>query len=159
MANTKFAIPSEFKDQLRYAESLDKRSDDEILNSLTNFAPVTSEKNIWAFWHAGILEMPAWCKRNIINWARLCGPSWSIRVLDTVPNSPNHALKYIEPDMLPETFVEGTMEGPYIGPHSADFLRGACIYRYGGVFMDVGIVLFMSLDQMCWERLEDPNSP
>lgn len=43
------------------------------------------------------------------------------------------------------------MVGPYTGPHSADFLRGACLYLYGGVWMDVGVVLI--------RQLEDPKSP
>lgn len=159
MQDTKFPIPSEFQDQLHYVEALDQRSDDDILTSLTKFAPVTSERNIWAFWHSGVSSMPRWCQRNIIGWARLCGPSWTIRVLDTVPDSPNHALKHISPVLLPDTFVKGTMEGPYVGPHSADFLRGACLYLYGGAFLDVGIILIRSIDRICWAQLEDPTSP
>ncbi|KIA75900.1 hypothetical protein HK57_00305 [Aspergillus ustus] len=157
--HAKFTIPKEFQDQLEPAEPLDTRSDEEILASLSEHRPVTSEKNIWAYWHAGISDMPKWCQRNIIDWHRICGPSWTIRVLDTVPDSPNHALKYIPADMLPETFVKGTMAGPYVGPHSADFLRGACLYLFGGVFMDVGIILIRSLDRVCWSQLADPDSP
>ncbi|QGA12405.1 hypothetical protein EYB26_000049 [Talaromyces marneffei] len=51
------------------------------------------------------------------------------------------------------------MKGPYTGPHSADFLRGALTYLYGGVFMDVGIILVRSLDKMCWDILSDPCNP
>ena len=51
------------------------------------------------------------------------------------------------------------MVGPYTGPHSADFLRGACLYLYGGVWMDIGIVLIRQLDNICWRQLEDPKSP
>jgi len=51
------------------------------------------------------------------------------------------------------------MDGPYTGPHSADFLRGACLYSYGGVWMDVGILLVRGLDGICWGKLEDPESP
>ncbi|KAL2795766.1 hypothetical protein BJX66DRAFT_350402 [Aspergillus keveii] len=154
----KFTIPAEFRSQLEPASPLDTRTDDEILTSLLEYRPVTSEKNIWAFWHAGIAAMPKWCQRNIINWHRICGPSWTIRVLDTVPDSPNHALKYIPADMLPETFVKGTMQGQYIGPHSADFIRGACLYLYGGVSMDVGVILIRSLDRVCWDKLADPGT-
>ncbi|KAL2845900.1 hypothetical protein BJY01DRAFT_247506 [Aspergillus pseudoustus] len=155
----KFTIPQEFQDQLEPAEPLDTRSDEEILASISEHRPVTSEKNIWAYWHDGISGMPKWCQRNIIDWHRICGPSWTIRVLDTVPDSPNHALKYIPPEMLPETFVKGTMAGPYVGPHSADFLRGACLYLFGGVFMDVGIMLIRNLDRVCWSQLADPSTP
>lgn len=158
-SSSQLTIPAEFRDQLRYVEPLDKRSDDEILNSLRIERNLTSEKNIWAFWHAGVENMPAWCKRNVIGWARLCGPSWTIRVLDTVPGSKNHALDYIPAEMLPRTFVQGTMAGSYTGPHSADFLRGALLYLHGGVFMDVGIILIRSLDHICWAQLEDPENP
>lgn len=80
-------------------------------------------------------------------------------ILDSIPGSPNNALKWVPAEMLPETFVNGTMDGPYTGPHSADFLRGACLYLYGGVWMDVGIILIRTLDNICWRQLEDPNLP
>lgn len=160
MATPKYSIPEEFKDQLRFVEAADTRSDDEILASLHKAAPLTSsEKNIWAFWDSGIDKMPAWTRRNVVNWARLCGPSWTIRILDMVPNSSNNALNFVPPAMLPEIFTKGTMKGPYTGPHSADFLRGALTYLYGGVFMDVGIILVRSLDKMCWDILSDPSKP
>jgi hypothetical protein len=158
MAGTQFPIPTEFQDQLRFVEPIENRSDDEILSSLTKHVPVTSEKNIWAYWHAGLHAMPPWCQRNIVGWVKI-NPGWTIRVLDTVPDSPNHALKFVPPEMLPETFVKGTMDGPYKGPHSADFLRGALLYLHGGAFMDVGIILFRPMDRICWAQLEDPKSP
>ncbi|KAL2865895.1 uncharacterized protein BJX67DRAFT_372825 [Aspergillus lucknowensis] len=154
-----FTIPADFQSQLEPTEPLDTRTDEEILASLSEHRPVTSEKNIWAYWHAGVKAMPKWCQRNVIDWHRICGRSWTIRVLDTVLDSPNHALKYIPENLLPETFVKGTMEGQYVGPHSADFLRGACLYLYGGVFMDVSIILIRSLDRVCWSALEDPATP
>ncbi|EED19058.1 conserved hypothetical protein [Talaromyces stipitatus ATCC 10500] len=160
MTAPKYEIPKEFKNQLRFVESADSRSDDEIVASLRKAAPLnSSEKNIWAFWDSGLDSMPAWTRRNVINWARLCGPSWTIRILDAVPNSPNHALNYVPPAMLPEAFVKGTLKGPYTGPHSADFLRGALPYLYGGVFIDVGIILIRSLDKICWDILSDPSKP
>jgi hypothetical protein len=158
MAESPFAIPKEFQNELRYIEPSDKRSDAEILASLAMHIPVTSERNIWAYWHAGLHAMPAWCQRNVVGWVKI-NPGWTIRVLDTVADSPNHALKFIAPEMLPESFVKGTMDGVYKGPHSADFLRGALIYTYGGVFMDVGILLFQPLDRICWAQLEDTESP
>ena len=154
-----FLIPEEFRDQLEYADSKDTRSDEEILKSISQFQPVTSEKNVWAYWHAGLYAMPAWCQRNIVNWARINGLSWTIRVLDTVPGSPNHILRYIPEDQLPKALVEGTMDGPYKGAHTSDMVSGACLYLHGGVTMDVGIMLTRELDRMGWEQLEDPNNP
>lgn len=160
MATPKFSIPAEFQPELRFRPSPDTRPDAEILATLTTHVPITSEKNIWAFWHAGVASMPAWCQRNIINWIRLCGPSgWTVRILDSVPHSPNNALTFLPPEMLPKSFVEGRMDGPYVGPHSADFLRGACLWLFGGVYMDVGIVLIRGLDEICWGQLEDEGSP
>lgn len=154
-----FSIPKEFQDTLRFVEAKDARTDDEILDSLTKFVPVTSEKNIWTYWHAGVHSIPSWCQRNIANWVRLHGNSWTVRVLDNVPNSPNNALKWFGSDKLPEAFVTGSLTGPYVGPHSADFLRGVALYEHGGVWMDVGIILVRDLDRICWKQLEDPTSP
>ncbi|KAL4913560.1 hypothetical protein BDW62DRAFT_220616 [Aspergillus aurantiobrunneus] len=159
MPLTNLPIPPEFQADLEPTTPLDTRSTDEILASIAHPPAVTSEKNIWAFWHAGLSAAPQWCRRNIADWQRICGPEWTIRVLDTVPGSPSNALNFVPPDMLPETFVQGTMAGPYVGPHSADFLRGACLVLHGGVFMDVGILLIRSLDRICWSQLEDPSSP
>ena len=159
MADNKFQIPEEYKAQLRYVELKDTRSNAEILESLGKYAPITSEKNIWTYWHAGVQNMPSWTQRNIINWVRLHGPEWTVRTLDTVPGSPNHALNWIATEELPESFVESKMTGPYVGQHSADFLRGAALYAYGGVWMDVGCILFRNLDSVCWDKLADEDSP
>lgn len=60
MAVDQIEIPEEFKSQFQYVESKDTRSDAEILESLTKYVPVTSENNIWAYWHSGVLAMPHW---------------------------------------------------------------------------------------------------
>lgn len=153
-------IPPEFRDSLEAIEISDHRSEEEILQSLTKHVPVTSEKNVWAFWHAGVRSMPAWCQRNVIDWVRICGSSgWTIRVLDSRPGSPNHPLNFVEPELLPECFKQGTMKGPWTGPHSADFLRGALLWTHGGVSMDVGIILIRDLDRVCWNKMTEPDSP
>lgn len=51
------------------------------------------------------------------------------------------------------------MTGPYVGPHSADLIRLPLIYVHGGVWMDAGTLIFHDLDDICWSRLEDPESP
>lgn len=159
MQDPRFPIPEEFRSELRFVEALDTRSDEDILDSLSEHAPVISERNVWTFWHAGVRAMPSWCQRNVVNWVRLCGSSWSIRVLDSVAGSPNNALEWVPADFLPETFVKGTMDGPYTGPHSADLLRGACLYLYGGVWQDVGVIMIRRLEDICWKQLKDPASP
>jgi hypothetical protein len=113
MQSHKFSVPEEFRSDLHYVDALDQRSDEEILDSLTKYVPVTSEKNVWTYWHSGARSMSGWCQRNIANWIRLCGPSLSVRVLDSLPGSPNNALEWVQVDELPKTFVKGTMDGPY----------------------------------------------
>lgn len=162
MTQQKFKIPAEFADQLRYVKTRDNRTDAEILQSLKQPPPVTSEKNIWAFWDKGLEVAPSWTHRNICDWVRICSSGtkpWTVRVLDARPDSDNYALKFAPAELLPETFIQGTMKGPYIGQHSADFLRGALLYTHGGVFMDVGSMLFRHLDHVGWNELEDPTSP
>lgn len=159
MPSQKFDIPVAYQDRLVFDEARDKRSDDEVLESLKKFRAVTSEKNIWAFWHSGLDGMPAWCQRNVCGWVRMHShEGWTIRVLDSIKASENYSLKYVPESVLPDSFVHGTMDGPYVGPHSADMLRGACLFAHGGVFMDVGIPLIRSIDRICWEKLEDPTS-
>ncbi|KAI0125458.1 hypothetical protein BJ170DRAFT_631232 [Xylariales sp. AK1849] len=153
------SIPAEYQDQLELVTEVDQRDDEEIIQTLTKFSPVTSEKNIWAFWHSGVLNLPIWCRRNVIDWVRICGPDWTVRILDNKPDSANYALRYIAADLLPEAFVDRKMDGPYVGPHSADFLRGACLYQHGGAFMDVGCILLRHMDRIGWKELEDPESP
>ena len=135
MSSPKFTVPPEFQSTLRYVDAKDHRK------ALEHHVPVTSEKNIWAFWDKGVQAIPAWSKRNICNWVRLCGDSWTVRILNSIPESPNYMPKWIPKDMLPETYVEGTMTAEYVGTHSGDFLRGAALFLYGGVSMDVGIIL------------------
>ncbi|KAF7510020.1 hypothetical protein GJ744_007124 [Endocarpon pusillum] len=137
---------------------LDTRSDKEIVSALLQHRPVTSEKNVWAFWHSGLLQAPPWLQRNVINWARRL-PSWTIRVLDKVPDSSLNVYNFLGPAFLPDAFNNNAMTGPHTGPHSADLVRLPLVYLHGGVWMDVGILLFRDLDDICWHALEDPQSP
>ncbi|KAI6773049.1 hypothetical protein HG530_004007 [Fusarium avenaceum] len=154
-----FTIPDELVSQLEVVENPDTRSTKDIIASLNTHVPVTSEKNIWAFWHSGLDNLPSWCQRNVADWVRICGPSWTVHVLDTVPDSPNHILNFVAADLLPEALVKGTMDGPYVGPHTMDFLRGALLIQHGGVAMDVGCILMRDMDRVCWNQIADDNSP
>ncbi|KAI1746979.1 capsular polysaccharide synthesis protein-domain-containing protein [Xylaria castorea] len=152
-------VPLEYQDKLEpRKKNDDKRTDDEILRLISDYQPITSEKNIWTFWDSGINGMPAWCRRNVISWVRICGPEWTIRVLDSLPESPNYARKYA-PTGLPDSFYNNTLDGTHAGPHSADFLRGACLYEYGGAWVDSSTFLMRTMDEICWDQLEDPASP
>lgn len=50
------------------------------------------------------------------------------------------------------------MTGSYSGQHAADMIRLSCLFEHGGVWLDVGIILFMHLDQVCWKTIENPMS-
>lgn len=136
------------------------KSDVEILARLQTFQPVTdSERNVWAFWDKGLPQSPPWNQRNVISWVRRLGPSWTVRVLDRVEGSPVHISKYVNSSFFPETFNSQTMAGPHVGPHTADLIRLPLLYLYGGVWLDVGFLLFRNLDDLCWRTLEDPTTP
>ncbi|KAI0145342.1 hypothetical protein GGR57DRAFT_300845 [Xylariaceae sp. FL1272] len=136
-------------------------SDEQILADLQMFHPVQSgsEKNVWAYWDKGLSECPPWCQRNIIGWVRRLGPAWKVRVLDLVEGSPTHVSKYVKPSFFPSVFLNNKMTGSYVGPHSADLVRLPLLYLYGGVWLDVGFMLFRGLDSLCWTTLADPDSP
>lgn len=155
-----FSIPPELSTLLRLRTSpLDSRSDEEILASLLTPAPITSEKNIWAFWHSGLSHMPPWSRRNVTNWVRRLGPQWTVRILDTVDDSPLNVLKYVKPKYLPQAFLDGTMDGLHAGAHRSDLIRGPLLFEYGGIWIDVGIMIFRHVDRICWDVLADPESP
>ncbi|KAI1267623.1 glycosyltransferase family 32 protein [Xylariaceae sp. FL1019] len=156
-------IPPAYQDALEPVETQESRTDDEIFQSLLEFHPVgESEKNIWAFWDSGFKNMPAWCQRNVVAWVRVCGPEWAVRVLDDVPESPNYAGKFVPQDStlkLPDEFYNRALNGEHSGPHTADFLRGAIVFKYGGVWMDCSTFLTRHIDDICWNTLSDPTSP
>lgn len=154
-----FAIPAEYRDKLERVEVTDHRSDAEIFATFLEHKPVTSEKNVWAYWHAGVANMPKWCQKNAIDWVRILGPEWTVRVLDSVADSLNNSLRYVSADVFPPAFVDRTMDGLYIGQHGADLTRSACLYEHGGAWMDVGSILIRHIDRICWNELENEESP
>jgi hypothetical protein len=81
------------------------------------------------------------------------------RVLDSDPNSANYSLKFVDKSLLPDAYVNGTMDGRFVGQHSADFLRTAALWQHGGVWIDVGCITVRNMDQICWKLLEDSNTP
>lgn len=152
-------IPEKYCDKLELIEPTDSRTDDEILASISEYKPVAGEKNVWAYWHAGVNKMPKWNKRNVADWVRLLGPEWTVRVVDNVPGSATNVLAYVPERLFPTAFVNNTMDGPFVGQHGSDLSRTACLYEYGGVYMDVGSLLIQHLDRVCWNDIADPNSP
>ena len=136
----------------------DGRSDEEIFQALCNPTPVFSEKNVWTFWDGGFVKMRPWSQRNVVGWVRQLGPEWTVRVLDRVENSASNIFNFLDPSDMPRCLADGSIAGHHSGQQAADMVRLLCIHSHGGAWLDVGIVLFMHLDQVCWDALMDPNS-
>ncbi|KAJ2993669.1 hypothetical protein NUW58_g1772 [Xylaria curta] len=138
---------------------LDLRSDGEIAAWLQKPQPITSDKNVWAFWNAGYARMAPWVQRNLINWVRKLGREWTVHLVDKVPGSPTNVTRYVESSYFPDAFNNDTMDGPDVGPHQGDLVRLPLLWKYGGVWIDVGTFLFRDIDDICWKQIDDPASP
>lgn len=137
---------------------LDTRSDEAIIEELNTYRPVTNEQNIWAFWHTGFDTMKPWTKRNVISWVRRHDASWNIRVLDRMEDSPSNINHYLDCGKFPGCFQDKAMTGPYAPAHSADMIRLLCLAEHGGVWLDVSILLFRTVDEICWTMLLDQTN-
>ncbi|KAI1268081.1 capsular polysaccharide synthesis protein-domain-containing protein [Xylariaceae sp. FL1019] len=155
--DTKVGVPKGLK--LIDPSKLDLRTDDEIAAWLQQRQPITSEKNVWAYWHAGYSKMTPWVQRNIINWVRRLGPDWTVHLVDKVEGSETHISHYVESSFFPDAFNNNTMDGPTHGAHSGDLVRLPLIWKYGGIWIDAGTLLFRHVDDICWKQIEDPNTP
>jgi hypothetical protein len=140
-------------------QQLDLRPESQILAELRSFRPVTSEKNVWAFWDKGIDAMYPSYRCTILNWVRKLGPSWTVRVVDLIERSPNNIYKYVGKEWFPNCFNDKTMDGPHAAQHAADLVRLPLLFQHGGVWMDVGNMLHTHLDKLFWNALTTPDSP
>lgn len=137
---------------------LDLRSNPEIIAELKTFRPVTSEKNVWAFWDKGIDAMYPAYKMTVINWVRKLGRSWTVRVVDLGDDdSPNAVNHFVSKDWFPVCFNDRTMTGSHAAQHAADLLRLPLLYEHGGVWMDVGNMLHTHLDDLFWDHIGENN--
>ncbi|KAF4974896.1 hypothetical protein FZEAL_8262 [Fusarium zealandicum] len=156
----KFTIPRSATDLREISASLlDLRSDSEIIAELQTFRPITSEKNVWAFWNKGILAMYPSYRCTVLNWVRRLGPSWTVRIVDLVDDSPNNIYSYADKSWFPGCFVNKTMDGKHAPQHAADLVRLPLLFEHGGVWMDVGNMLHTHLDNLFWNALTAPDSP
>ncbi|KAK3346405.1 putative capsule polysaccharide biosynthesis protein [Lasiosphaeria hispida] len=152
--------PGNLEDLCRVPDDdIDTRPDDEIAQQLRQYCPPTeSEKNVWAYWHSGFDGMPPWVQRNVVNWVRRLGPSWTVRIVDSVGSSPMNALRFVDAQFFPLAFRSATMKGRWRGAHSGDLVRLPLLQLYGGVWMDAGMILIRHLDDI-WNTLKDPLTP
>lgn len=111
-----------------------RRTDEEIVHTIVNPPPVTSEENVWAFWDKGYEAMPPWQKRNVLGWARMLGPNWIIRVLDLIHESPANIFNFLYGAHVPKHLNDGRTTGRYAGANTSDTIRLPCLYQHGGVW-------------------------
>lgn len=145
------------------ADQLDLRPDKAIDHDLLNPPPVTSEKNIWFFWHQGFSHMHPYTQRNVRAYHRRLAPhGWTIRVLDRGDGSSLNVANFLDvtsTDYFPQAFVDGTIGGDYAPQHTSDLVRFPLLVKYGGVYADVGMMQIGDLDRLWDETVGDPDSP
>ena len=147
------AIPSAF---------LDLRPDSDIDHDLLHPQPVSSEKNIWFFWHSGFANMHPYTQRNIRAWhRRFSKQGWTVRVMDRLPGSPLNIANFLDttdPATFPRAFVDGTIGGDYAPQHTSDLVRWPLLLKYGGVYADVGLMQIGDLDKLWNETIANDDS-
>uniref|UniRef100_A0A0W0G3Z8 Capsule polysaccharide biosynthesis protein n=1 Tax=Moniliophthora roreri TaxID=221103 RepID=A0A0W0G3Z8_MONRR len=125
--------------------------------------PVTGSKSIFAFWHSGIGTLPPYLLRSVLAWYRRYSPlGWSVHIIDNVPGSPLNASHYIDtssPDVVPAAFTTRSINGTYALQHTSDLIRYPLLLKYGGVYLDVGILQFGDLNWLWEEVISNPVSP
>lgn len=100
------------------------------------------ERTIWGYWAQGYESMPEFFKLCVGTWQRH-NPHWDVRILDKAT-----VHEYLSAAELPNRFM-------HMLSHQAasDAVRLGVLSRYGGVYMDVNILLRASLDDMCWNAI------
>ncbi|MCJ1312555.1 hypothetical protein MMC25_006229 [Agyrium rufum] len=141
---------------------LDLRADSEIDNDLLRMSPVSSEKNIWFFWHAGYEQMHPCSKRNVRAWyRRFSKQGWTIRVTDYLPDSPMNIANFLDVndgETFPRAFAEGTLDGRYALYRTSEFLRWPLLLKYGGVWADTGMIPIGDMDRLWNQTIGDPDA-
>lgn len=142
---------------------LDLRHDDQIDYDILHPAPVTSEKNVWFFWHSGFSNMHPYSQRNIRAWHRRFSKSgWTIRVLDRQADSALNIANFLDitdPGTFPKAFIDGVVGGEFAAQHVSDLVRWPLLLKYGGVYADVGMMQIGDLDAMWNKTIGDHDSP
>jgi hypothetical protein len=125
--------------------------------------PTPTSKNIFAFWQTGLRTLPPYLLRNVIAWYRRFSPlGWTIYVVDTVPDSPLNISCYLDTSdstVVPDAFRKNTLEGGYTAQHTSDLVRYPLLLKYGGIYLDVGILQFGDLDWLWSTKIMNPSSP
>ncbi|KAF2736286.1 hypothetical protein EJ04DRAFT_511125 [Polyplosphaeria fusca] len=138
--------------------------DSALPSALTSPEPPTrASKNIFAFWNTGLSTLPPYLLRNVVAWYRRFAPlGWNIYVLDNVPGSPLNVSHYIDTtstSIVPEAYINGALSGQFAAQHTSDLIRYPLLLKYGGAYLDVGILQFGDLDWLWTQHIANPASP
>jgi len=100
------------------------------------------ERTIWGYWAQGYDEMPEFFKLCVATWQRH-NPHWDVRILQK-----STVYEYLSAAELPNRFA-------HMLSHQAvsDCVRLGLLSRYGGVYMDVNILLQADLDNFRWNGI------
>ena len=141
---------------------LDLRPDAEVDHDLTQPPPISSDKNVWFFWHSGYANMHPYTQRNIRAWhRRFSKKGWTIRVLNRQSSSPLNVANFLDVSdagTFPNAFIDGTIGGDYAPQHTSDLMRWPLLLKYGGVYADVGMIQIGDLDRLWNETIGNPDS-
>jgi hypothetical protein len=125
--------------------------------------PVPNAKNLFAFWHTGIYTLPPYLLRNVLNWHRKYSPlGWTVYVLDNVTGSELNVANLIDTSsaaVVPTAFTTNTIDSGYVAQHTSDLIRYPLLLKYGGIYLDVGILQFADLDHLWTSTISNPASP
>lgn len=61
--------------------------------------------------------------------------------------------------VVPEAFANGTLNGTYAAQHTSDLIRYPLLLKYGGIYLDVGVLQFGDLDWLWNQHILNPASP
>ena len=62
------------------------------------------------------------------------------------------------PSLLPPQRLHGTICGDYAAQHTSDLVRWPLLFKYGGVYADVGLIQIGDLDRLWSETVGNPSS-
>ncbi|CAK9018402.1 Glycosyltransferase afumC (Fumihopaside A biosynthesis cluster protein C) [Durusdinium trenchii] len=99
-------------------------------------------RTIWAYWAQGHEQMPEFFRLCVNTWQRT-NPHWDVRILQK-----STVLEYLLEEELPNRFFDMTSHQT-----ASDAVRLGVLSRYGGVWLDVNILLCGSLDRLCWNAI------
>lgn len=97
-----------------------------------------NSRTVWAYWGQGYEAMPEFFKLCVDTWQRH-NPHWEVRILER-----STVCEFLSAAELPNRFPELSHQ------LASDCVRLALLARYGGVWLDVSVILLSDLDSLCW---------